>query len=173
MLRSGFREYEVENCVFLPAAGRRTQFFTSYSRNPESECTIKCTPILHKKLLASNSLDFNNYLKGFALLRTVSASMSFVSCDSFFLLPLFWARACCGGRRPRSDLANRDSSSSSKACEMDKVLVVVYSVVQKNSSMFEFPAFLPPTNLGLPMHSPSALTEHVSLNLARFFCSTL
>ena len=23
------------------------------------------------------------------------------------------------------------------------------------------------------MHSPSALTEHVSLNLARFFCSTL
>ena len=35
--------------------------------------------------------------------------------------------------------------------------------------MFEFPAFLPPTNLGLPMHSPSALTEHVSPNLARFF----
>ena len=35
--------------------------------------------------------------------------------------------------------------------------------------MFEFAAFLPPTNLGLPMHSPSALTEHVSLNLARFF----
>ena len=35
--------------------------------------------------------------------------------------------------------------------------------------MFEFPAFLPPTNLALPMHSPSALTEHVSLNLARFF----
>ena len=45
--------------------------------------------------------------------------------------------------------------------------------MQKNSCMFEFPAFLPPTNLGLPMHSPSALTEHVSLNLARFFCSTL
>ena len=39
--------------------------------------------------------------------------------------------------------------------------------------MFEFPTFLPPTNLGLLMHSPSALTEHVSLNLARFFCSTL
>ena len=35
--------------------------------------------------------------------------------------------------------------------------------------MFEFPAFLPATNLGLPMHSPSALTEHVPLNLARFF----
>ena len=48
-------------------------------------------------------------------------------------------------------------------------MVCKYSVVQKNSCMFEFPAFLPPTNLGLPMHSPSALTEHVSLNLARFF----
>ena len=44
-----------------------------------------------------------------------------------------------------------------------------YSVVQKNSSMFEFAAFLLPTNLGQPMHSPSALTEHVSLNLAWFF----
>ena len=40
---------------------------------------------------------------------------------------------------------------------------------EKNSCMFEFPTFLPPTNLGLPMHSPSALKEHVSLNLARFF----
>ena len=30
-----------------------------------------------------------------------------------------------------------------------------------------------PTNLGLPMHSPSALTEHVSQNLARSCCSTL
>ena len=40
---------------------------------------------------------------------------------------------------------------------------------KKKSCMFEFAAFLPPTNLGLPMHSPSALTEHVSLNLARFF----
>lgn len=40
---------------------------------------------------------------------------------------------------------------------------------KKNSCTFEFPAFLPPTNLGLPMHSPSALTEHVSLNLGRFF----
>ena len=46
---------------------------------------------------------------------------------------------------------------------------LLYSMVQKISCMFEFPAFLPPTNLGLPMHSPSALTEHVSLNLARFF----
>ena len=35
--------------------------------------------------------------------------------------------------------------------------------------MFKFPAFLLPANLGLPMHSLSALTEHVSLNLARFF----
>ena len=45
--------------------------------------------------------------------------------------------------------------------------------------MFEIPAFLPPNNLGPPMHSPSALTEHVSLNLLNltlnkvFFCSTL
>ena len=39
----------------------------------------------------------------------------------------------------------------------------------KNSYMFEFPTFLAPTNLVLPLHSPSALTEHVSLNLARFF----
>ena len=44
-----------------------------------------------------------------------------------------------------------------------------YSMVYKNCCMFEFPAFLPPTNLGLPMHSPSALKEHVSLNLACFF----
>ena len=39
--------------------------------------------------------------------------------------------------------------------------------------MFEFPTFLLPTNLGLPMHIPSALTEHVSQNLARFFCRGL
>ena len=39
--------------------------------------------------------------------------------------------------------------------------------------MFEFLAFLPPTNLGLQMHSPRAFAEPVSLNLARFFCSTL
>ena len=45
----------------------------------------------------------------------------------------------------------------------------IYRPVQKKSPLFEFPAFLPPTNLGLPMHSPSALTEDVSLNLARFF----
>ena len=35
--------------------------------------------------------------------------------------------------------------------------------------MFEFPAFLLPTNLGQPMHSPSAPREHVALNLAWFF----
>ena len=29
-----------------------------------------------------------------------------------------------------------------------------YSVVQKNSYMFEFPAFLPPSNLGLPNAQP-------------------
>ena len=39
----------------------------------------------------------------------------------------------------------------------------------KNSCMFEIPAFLPPSNLGLPMHSPLALTEHVSLNLKQDF----
>ena len=27
MVRSGFREYDVKNCVLLPAAGRRTQLF--------------------------------------------------------------------------------------------------------------------------------------------------
>ena len=46
---------------------------------------------------------------------------------------------------------------------------IIYSVVQKNSCMFEFPASLPPTNLGLPLHIRSAVMEHVSLNLARFF----
>ena len=35
--------------------------------------------------------------------------------------------------------------------------------------MFECPAFLLPTNLWQPMHSPLALTEHVSLNLAGTF----
>ena len=34
-----------------------------------------------------------------------------------------------------------------------------YSVVQKKSCIFEFPAFLPPTSLGLTMHSTSALTN--------------
>ena len=48
-----------------------------------------------------------------------------------------------------------------------------YSRVQKNSSVLEFPAFLPPTNLGLPKHSPSALTGHVSLNLAFSFADVL
>ena len=54
------------------------------------------------------------------------------------------------------------SSASNHRCLM-------YSVVQKNPCMFEFSASLPPTNLGLPMHSPSALTRHMSLNLAKFF----
>ena len=39
---------------------------------------------------------------------------------------------------------------------------------KENSCIYKFPTFLPPTNLWLPMHSPSALTEHVSLNIARF-----
>ena len=54
------------------------------------------------------------------------------------------------------------SSASNHRCSM-------YSVVQKNPCMFEFPASLPPTNLGLPLHIRSAVMEHVSLNLARFF----
>ena len=41
--------------------------------------------------------------------------------------------------------------------------------VQKKSPPFEFPAFLPPTNLGQPMRSTPALTEHVALNLAGTF----
>ena len=41
--------------------------------------------------------------------------------------------------------------------------------MQKNSCLLQFPPILLPTNLGLPLHSPSALTEHVSLNLARFY----
>ena len=36
----------------------------------------------------------------------------------------------------------------------------------KNSCLFEFPAFLLPTNFGQLIQSPSALTEHGSLNLA-------
>ena len=39
---------------------------------------------------------------------------------------------------------------------------IFYREEQNKSCMFEFPAFLLPTNLGLPMHSPSALKEHVS-----------
>ena len=39
----------------------------------------------------------------------------------------------------------------------------------KISCMLEFPAFLLPTNLGQPIHSPKALTEHLSLNLAGTF----
>ena len=42
-------------------------------------------------------------------------------------------------------------------------------MVEKSSCMFAFTTFLLPTNLGLPMHSPSVLTEHVSLNLASVF----
>ena len=46
----------------------------------------------------------------------------------------------------------------------------MYSVVQNNSSMFEFPALLPQINPMLPMHSPdgTCVTE-----LSKVFCSTL
>ena len=52
-------------------------------------------------------------------------------------------------------------------------MITFYRVEQLNFCMFEFLAFLLPTNLRQPMHSPSALTEHVSLNLAGTFCSNL
>ena len=39
-----------------------------------------------------------------------------------------------------------------------------YRLVQKKCPLLELPSILLTTNLGLPMHSPSALTEHVSLN---------
>ena len=48
-----------------------------------------------------------------------------------------------------------------------------YRVVQKYSCMFEFSCSLSAHWPRQPMHSAPALTEHVSLNLARFFCSTL
>ena len=44
-----------------------------------------------------------------------------------------------------------------------------YRVVQKNSCMFESSRPLSAHWPRQPMHSQSALTEHVSLNLARFF----
>ena len=66
---------------------------------------------------------------------------------------------------PATDGSNNGAGGRGRVCRASQE----YSLVQKNSSMFELPAFLPPPNLGLPMHSPSALTEHVSLNLARFF----
>ena len=42
-------------------------------------------------------------------------------------------------------------------------------VVQKNSCMFEFPAFLLPTNLGQLTHCQSSLREHVSFNFKGAF----
>ena len=42
-------------------------------------------------------------------------------------------------------------------------------MVQKNSCMFEFPASLPPTNLGLPMHSPSAPDGSCATELGKDF----
>ena len=45
----------------------------------------------------------------------------------------------------------------------------LYSVVQKNSCILEFPAFLLPTKVGQPMHSPTAMMEFPSPNLAGTF----
>ena len=44
----------------------------------------------------------------------------------------------------------------------------IYRLVQKKCPLFEFSAFLPPTNLGQPMDSQSALTELSSANLTSF-----
>ena len=46
---------------------------------------------------------------------------------------------------------------------------LICRVEQKNFCMFEFPTFVLSTNLEQPMHSPTALTEHVSLNFAGLF----
>ena len=46
---------------------------------------------------------------------------------------------------------------------------MIYRVVQKNLIMFESSRPLSAQCPRQPMNSPSALTEHVSLNLARFF----
>ena len=64
-------------------------------------------------------------------------------------------------------VTNFTKSRTSPLAKFDKFACKYVQRGTKNSCVFEFPAFLPPTNL--PMYSPSALTEHVSLNLARFF----
>ena len=46
-----------------------------------------------------------------------------------------------------------------------------YRVMQKDSCMFGFPAFVLPPNLGQPMHSPSALTK-LGRNFFAPFCTT-
>ena len=42
----------------------------------------------------------------------------------------------------------------------------MYRLVQKKCPLFEFPAFLLPTNLGQPMNSQSAMIELPAQNLA-------
>ena len=66
---------------------------------------------------------------------------------------------------------NQGASSGSETVEPQRFQnqVHLYSVVQKNSCIFKFPAFLLHTNLGQPMHSPSAMTELPSPNLAGSF----
>ena len=70
---------------------------------------------------------------------------------------------------PSGFLQARTGLHSDEGSQCQSVVGEKYSVVQKNSCMFEFPAFLPPTYLGQPMDSPTAMTEHVSQNLAGFF----
>ena len=93
-------------------------------------------------------------------------------------------RGLCGGETHDSDCMSKEERERRRGQEQEannsnnvgwgeRRSQSPYSMVQKNSCIFEFLAFLPPTNLGLRMERPSALMKHVSLNLARFFCSTL
>ena len=93
-----------------------------------------------------------------------------LSCSCGACAP-FWRRRTPSAPRARSGRTSSWASSRSPPGSGSHTLVrnCIYRVEQNNSCMFEIAAFLPPTNLRQPMHSPSALTEHVSLNLAWFF----
>ena len=54
-------------------------------------------------------------------------------------------------------------------CVMNNAMLMLYRVVQKNSCMFEFSLPSSAHCLRQPMHSPSALTELSSPNLAGTF----
>ena len=72
---------------------------------------------------------------------------------------------------------NQTLRSATRSLILTMVVAVVAFQVRKRNTVWckfffaclNFPAFLPPTNLGLPMHSSSSLMEHVSLNLATFY----
>ena len=82
------------------------------------------------------------------------------------MVPARGGESICCARLPLREDRMRDAETA----PLNKVK---YREEQNKSCMFEFPAFLLPTILKQPMHCQSALTEHVSLNLASFFCSTL